>query len=146
MKKILALVTAVAAWGAVNSYGQGNKWNLKQCIDTGIARNLDVLQGDLAVQTADANLKMAKASRFPYLNASLGQGINQGRSIDPFTNGYINQSVTYGSYGLNSGVTLLATSATAVGKVLQLQYIQIVNGLQTSTRSNHSRDKQPISC
>jgi len=24
MKKVLALVAAVAAWGAVNSYGQGN--------------------------------------------------------------------------------------------------------------------------
>ncbi|HSU27953.1 MAG TPA: TolC family protein, partial [Chitinophagaceae bacterium] len=106
MKKLIALAIAIAVLGGMRSYGQGNKWTLRQCIDTGNARSLDVLQGDLQVQTADANLKMAKASRFPDLNASLGQGINQGRSIDPFTNGYINQKVTYGSYGLNSGVTL----------------------------------------
>jgi hypothetical protein len=33
---------------------------------------------------------------------------------------------------LNNGVTLLTTAATAVGKVLQLQDVQIVNGLQTT--------------
>lgn len=33
---------------------------------------------------------------------------------------------------LNNGVTILATSATVVGKMMQLQDIQIVNGLQTT--------------
>jgi outer membrane protein len=82
------------------------KLSLKQCIETGITNNLVVLQNDLQAQTAEVNLKQAKATRFPDLNASVGHGINQGRSIDPFTNGYINQQVNYGSYGVNSGVTL----------------------------------------
>jgi len=33
---------------------------------------------------------------------------------------------------LNNGVTVLATSATAIGKTIQLEDIQIVNGLQTT--------------
>jgi len=33
---------------------------------------------------------------------------------------------------LNNGITLLATAATAVGKVLQLHDVQVVNGLQTT--------------
>jgi hypothetical protein len=33
---------------------------------------------------------------------------------------------------LNNGITILATSATMVGKTLHLEDIQIVNGLQTT--------------
>ena len=84
----------------------GNKLTLQQCIETGISNNLQVLQNDLLSQTAEVNWKQAKANRFPDLNGSIGHGINQGRSIDPFTNGYINQQVNYASYGINSGVTL----------------------------------------
>ena len=32
--------------------------------------------------------------------------MNQGRSIDPFTNGYIDQRVNYANYGLSSGLTV----------------------------------------
>ena len=33
---------------------------------------------------------------------------------------------------LNNGVTILATDARIIGKIIQIQDIQIVNGLQTS--------------
>ena len=33
---------------------------------------------------------------------------------------------------LNNGVTILATGATVIGKLIQLQDVQIVNGLQTT--------------
>ncbi|MBK5272206.1 MAG: TolC family protein [Bacteroidia bacterium] len=85
---------------------QDKKLTLQQCIETGISNNLQVLQNDLQSQTAEVNLKQAKANRFPDLNGSVGHGINQGRSIDPFTNGYINQQLNYASYGISSGVTL----------------------------------------
>ena len=45
-----------------------------------------VLQSELQAQTAEINWKQAKSNRFPDLNGSIGHGINQGRSIDPFTN------------------------------------------------------------
>ncbi|MES1216359.1 MAG: TolC family protein [Bacteroidota bacterium] len=85
---------------------QEKKLTLQQCIETGIANNLPVQQSDLQSQAAEVNWKQAKANRFPDLNGSIGHGINQGRSIDPFTNGYINQQVNYASYGISSGVTL----------------------------------------
>jgi outer membrane protein len=95
---------------SINCYSQnnmvGNKLTLQQAIETGIANNLPVLQSELQTQTAEVNWKQAKANRFPDLNAFLNHGINQGRSIDPFTNSYINQQVNYATYGINSGVTL----------------------------------------
>ncbi|HZH95578.1 MAG TPA: TolC family protein, partial [Flavisolibacter sp.] len=48
------------------------------------------------------------ANILPDLNASFDHGINQGRSIDPFTNTYVNQSVNYAGYGVNSGVVLFS--------------------------------------
>ena len=84
----------------------GTKLTLQQCLETGIANNLDVLQSDLQMQTAEINWKQAKLNVLPDLNAVANHGVNQGRSIDPFTNAFINENVKYATYGLSSGVTL----------------------------------------
>lgn len=104
MKNKLLSATLLFLYLSVSA--QDKKLTLQQCVETGISNNLQVLQNDLLAQTAEVNWKQAKANRFPDLNASIGHGINQGRSIDPFTNGYINQQVNYASYGASSGVTL----------------------------------------
>ena len=82
------------------------KLSLQQCIETGIANNLEVLQGDLQAQTAEINWKQSKLNMLPDLNASASHGINTGRSIDPFTNTYLNQNSNYASYSIGSGVTI----------------------------------------
>lgn len=82
------------------------RFSLQQCIDTALAKNIPVKQSGLAAETAEVNLKQARANLLPDLNAVLNHGLNQGRSIDPFTNAYVNQSVNYASYGLSSGVVL----------------------------------------
>src|SRR5690349_13607604 len=81
-------------------------YNLQQCIDTALAKNIGVKQYGLLSETAEVNMKQARANLLPDLVASLDHGINTGRSIDPFTNQYINQSVNYASYGANSGVVI----------------------------------------
>ena len=81
-------------------------FTLKQCVDTAIANNLLVKQSDLQMQNAAINFKQAKDNRLPDLTANLNHGLNQGRSIDPFTNSYVSQNIGYGNYNLSSGVTL----------------------------------------
>ena len=90
---------------AFASAGQ-NKLSLKQAIETGIANNLEVNQAGLNAQKANINLKQSKANILPDLNATADHGINQGRSIDPISNGFINQQFNYGSYGASSNVLL----------------------------------------
>ena len=51
-------------------------------------------------------LKQAKANLLPDLNGSFNYGFNQGRSVDPITNGYINQRLASSGVSLNSGVIL----------------------------------------
>ncbi len=88
-----------------------NKLTLKQAIETGIANNLDVAQSDLQMQKANITWRQSKANAFPNLNATANHGINQGRSIDPFTNAFINQNVDYASYGANSSILLFNGSS-----------------------------------
>ncbi len=79
---------------------------LKQAIEIGIKNNFDVLQSELLMQKADITLKQTKENRLPNLNASLDQGTNYGKSINPFTNTYIDQKVGFGSYGASSNILL----------------------------------------
>lgn len=99
-------VTTVVAFFILLTAAKAQHFTLQQCIDTALAKNIAVKQSGLLAETADVNLKQARANLLPDLNASLNHGINQGRSIDPFTNTYVNQSVNYANYGINSGVVL----------------------------------------
>ncbi|HET7118227.1 MAG TPA: TolC family protein [Hanamia sp.] len=83
-----------------------NKLTLKQAIDIGIKKNFDVLQSDLLMQKADITLKQTRENMLPNLNASVNQGTNYGKSINPFTNTYIDQKVGFGSYGASSNILL----------------------------------------
>ncbi len=81
-------------------------YTLQQCIEIAIANNLEVKRSELQVQTASVNLSQAKSNLLPDLSANVNHGTNQGRSIDPFTNSYVNQNVNYANYSLNSGIVL----------------------------------------
>ncbi len=108
MKKIfvLSLCTLLGIFGLNAQNSNGNKLTLQQCVETGITNNLQVQQSDLQMQSDEINWKQSKLNLLPNLNVSVSHGINQGRSIDPFTNGYINQSIATGNYSLSSGVVL----------------------------------------
>jgi len=79
---------------------------LKQAIETGIKNNFDVLQSDLMMQKADITLNQTRENMLPNLNANVNEGTNYGKSINPFTNTYIDQKVGFGSYGASSNILL----------------------------------------
>ena len=81
-------------------------FTLKQCVETAISNNLQVKQSDLLVQDAAISVKQAKANQLPSLSGNLNHGISQGRSIDPFTNSYSDQSIVYGNYNINTSIVL----------------------------------------
>jgi outer membrane protein len=103
MKQLFLYIFFLFAWAAGTAQ---NKLTLQQAIQAGIANNIDVNQANLLMQKADVNLKQSRASQLPNLNATADHGINQGRSIDPFTNAPITQNVDYASYGAASNLLL----------------------------------------
>lgn len=104
MKKIFLCIALAFFYSLAIS--QSDKLTLKQCVETGISNNLLVQQSNLQMQSNEINWKQAKLNMLPNLNGSVSHGFNQGRSIDPFTNGYINQSNNTGNYNLGSNVVL----------------------------------------
>lgn len=85
---------------------QAQTYTLEQAIDTAIASNIPVRQNGLLVQTSQVYLNQARLNRLPYVTADITHGIYNGRSIDPSSNGYVNQNLNSANYQLNSGFVL----------------------------------------
>ena len=90
----------------IAGFSQAQTYNLQQAIDTAIARNIPVKQSDLLMQAAGVNWKQSRLNRLPDLNSDINHGINQGRSIDPFTNAPVTQQINFAGYSISSGVLL----------------------------------------
>ena len=86
--------------------GTGGTLTLQQAIDLAVKNNATVKQSEFLMETAGVTYKQSKTNMLPDLIGSVSHGINQGRSIDPFTNSYINQQINFANYNLGSSVTL----------------------------------------
>jgi outer membrane protein len=86
--------------------------SLKQCLDIAFENNLDLKQAELKAASSAIDYRQARQNMLPAINGSIEHGSNQGRSIDPFTNSYLNQKIDYANYGLNGGVVLFSGMAT----------------------------------
>src|SRR5712675_1456942 len=104
MKKII-LITPLILFYLI-AVSQEKKLTLRQCVETALTNNFDIQQNGLLMQTAEVNWKQSKLNLLPDLNGSASHGLSQGRSIDPFTNSYINEQYNFANYGLSSGVIL----------------------------------------
>ena len=108
-ERITACVFCLLVIGSLQALSQvanKQKLTLKQAVEAALNNNLLVRQSDLQMQASGVNLKQSKGDVLPDFYANLNHGTNQGRSIDPFTNSYINQTINYGNYSLSSSVVL----------------------------------------
>ena len=80
--------------------------SLKEAVETALANNLDVQQSGLQQERANVNLRQAKGDLLPSINGNIEHTLNQGRSIDLYTNSYINQQNTSAFYSLGADLTL----------------------------------------
>jgi len=87
----------------------GERISLQQAIDIALANNLQIKQGQVQIENDRITLNQSRYNRLPNANASVsGPGASFGRGIDPFTNSFVNQQITFNSYNLNSSTTLFA--------------------------------------
>lgn len=89
-----------------NAQHTGRSYTLQQSLEIALANNIQVKQSGLQSEAAAIALRQARSNLLPGFSATINHGANQGRSIDPFTNGYVNQNVNYANYSLNSGIVL----------------------------------------
>ena len=91
---------------SMTAAAQTNQLTLQQSVETAFANNPTVKQNEFLLQAAGVNLNQSKSNLIPRVNGSINHYLNQGRSIDPANNGYINQQNTTANYSLSSDVTL----------------------------------------
>jgi outer membrane protein len=94
----------------LNFYGftqnQQEVYTLDDCIDIALINNLDLKSSELSAETSTVNYKQSRSNILPSINADYNLGVNNGRSIDPFTNDYINEELTFSNAGLRLNATL----------------------------------------
>jgi outer membrane protein len=105
MNKKLILLSI--AWLLLScAEAQNRVWTFQQCLDTALQRNISMNQSRLNNELNQISLDLAKANRFPNLNASARDGVGFGRSVNPTTNQYVERTTNSATFGINSGVDL----------------------------------------
>lgn len=92
---------------AGNAQNETDKsYTLEECVAIALTNNLDLKASNLAVSTAKVNFQQSKANLLPSINGNFNLGVNDGRSIDPFTNSIVNQKLTFSNANLNLDATI----------------------------------------
>lgn len=104
MKKII--IGSLGLMLQMAGFGQSKQWTLQQCIETAWQNNQQVQQSELQMERDEVNLKQSKANMLPVVNGSIDYGANQGRSINPYTNTYVNQQLNFSNLGVNGNLPL----------------------------------------
>lgn len=105
MKRLLPyILSALLLVSFSSAYAQ--TYSLQDCIDLAISQNLRVKQQQTQVKLRETAFQEAKDARLPVAQASVGQGLSFGRSIDPSTNVFASQSIGFNSIGVNASYTI----------------------------------------
>ena len=90
----------------VCSVGQAqNVKTLQECVRIAWENNISVKQTAIGIAQSEINLKQARSSRLPNLNAGASLNLS-GRSVDPTTNVLIPNNFYSNNYNINSNVLL----------------------------------------
>ena len=92
--KTRIIIMCIVIFCAASAGAQGTKLTLQQAIDTALRNNILTRQSELQMRNAGINYTQARLNRLPQVQGSYDYGFNNGRSIDPSTNGYISQNLT----------------------------------------------------
>lgn len=90
----------------LQSGAQDKTLSLKECIELALNNNISIKQAAVSKESAGINLQQSKSNLLPDLNGSFGYGYNTGRTVDPLTNGYINQQLASSNVSISSGLIL----------------------------------------
>lgn len=103
MKNILSIMVCLLM--AYSAHAQ-KVWTLEACINTAIESSLEIEGANLNVDFAEIATRQAEHQRYPSLSVGTGANYNLGRSINPITNQFENQSFISNNYQLSSNVLI----------------------------------------
>jgi outer membrane protein len=81
-------------------------WSLEKCVRYAQDNSLTIKQAALSVKNAQITQQGNEWSRYPSVNASVGAGMQLGRSIDPTSNSFNSRSFGYNNGNLSFSVPI----------------------------------------
>jgi outer membrane protein len=81
-------------------------WSLERCIEYALENNIVIRQQELSTQVNENLLQQSRIARLPSLNANTQQNLSYGRTLDFFTNTYIDRNTYSFSYNASTQMTL----------------------------------------
>jgi outer membrane protein len=81
-------------------------WSLEKCIQKAINNSLSITQAEVGLKNAKLTSQESKNARLPIVNGSLGGDANFGRTIDPVSNSFSNETRLSNSMGIFGSVIL----------------------------------------
>ena len=102
------MVSCLLVLGLYSTTVRGQEpWTLQRCLDHAFEYNLQIKLAGLGEISADIGTQSAKGAFLPNLNGNASHGYNFGRTVDPFTNQFVESSrIQSNSFGLSTGLTL----------------------------------------
>jgi len=82
------------------------KWDLRKCVEYAVTNAISVKQADIQKRLAEISLKQNKYSRIPNANFDANGGYQFGRSINPATNLYTSDNLSFTQFNLNADITI----------------------------------------
>ena len=107
MKNILLLFLCVAVTTFAEAQSEeATPYTLDECISAAIQNNLDLKSTRLDAMSSQVYFKKSKSTLLPSINGSYNLGIANGRNIDPYTNAYVDERLTFSNAGLGLDATV----------------------------------------
>ncbi|MBK6565624.1 MAG: TolC family protein [Saprospiraceae bacterium] len=85
---ILIIILSIS----VNEAMAQKQWSLNECVSLALENNLQMVAVENNLELAEINLRQSQHARYPSLNGSINLNNSFGRTVDPTTNSFINQS------------------------------------------------------
>ncbi|TVR76642.1 MAG: TolC family protein [Saprospirales bacterium] len=102
-KSLIFLITSLCFSGLV--FGQ-EVWTLQECVQHAVQNNITIKNSLLNEEMAKIDLQQARHNQYPFVNANTNFGNNFGRTIDPATNQFRSQTLTFNSWSVNFGMPI----------------------------------------
>ena len=110
MRHLIIIVLFCFSMANLFSQNATPSYNLQECIDMALENNLDLSLANLGSETAEVNFKRSRNALLPGINGTYNIGSASGRSINPFTNTYIDERLTFSNAGLSLDLTVFNLS------------------------------------
>jgi outer membrane protein len=107
MRKLLLLPLLLVTFSVIAQQGPApEKWDLRKCVEYAIENNIQAKQTDIQAKLARLVYEQGKLSRWPTASLNTNTGLQFGRNIDPGTNQFVNQEITFANFGFQSQASL----------------------------------------